>query len=129
MAGTQVTNGKAFEYALAEAYSAYLQEQGVYLDLIKDEAYKNAKKFYGSLAFVDRKRFDYCAAITIDSIVKLEPGLRYVGNDNQKLCIYISSDDSGEQGDVRDFVFEREKPHWEIGFSAKNNNDAVKHSM
>ena len=128
MAGTQVTNGKAFEYALAEAYSAYLQEQGVYLDLIKDEAYKNAKKFYGSLAFVDRKRFDYCAAITIDSIVKLEPGLRYVGNNNQKLRIYISADETGEQGDVRDVVFEREKPHWEIGFSAKNNNDAVKHS-
>ena len=128
MSGTQVTNGKAFEYALAMAYSTYLQEQGVYLDLIKDEAYKTAKKFYGSLAFVERKRFDYCAALTIDSIVKLEPGLRYIGNDNQKLRIYISSDDAGEQGDVRDVVFEREKPHWEIGFSAKNNNDAVKHS-
>lgn len=128
MAGTQVTNGKAFEYALAAAYSTYLQEQGVYLELVNDDAYKTAKKFYSSLAFVERKRFDYCAALTIESIVKLEPGLKYVGNANQKLSIYISSDDSGEQGDVRDVVFERNNPHWEIGFSAKNNNDAVKHS-
>lgn len=128
MVGTQVTNGKAFEYALATAYSTYLQEQGVFLELVKDDAYKTAKKFYNSIAFVERKRFDYCAALTIDSIVKLEPGLKYVGNANQKLKIYISSDDAGEKGDVRDVVFEREKPHWGIGFSARNNNDAVKHS-
>lgn len=128
MAGTQVTNGKAFEYALATAYSTYLQEQGVFLDLVEDDAYKTAKKFYDSVSFVERKKFDYCAALTIDSIVKLEPGLKYVGNANQKLQIYISPDDAGEKGDVRDIVFERENPRWEIGFSAKNNNDAVKHS-
>ncbi len=128
MAGTQVTNGKSFEYALANAYSSYLQEQGVFLNVINDDAYNTAKKFYESLSFVERKRFDYCAALTIDSIVKLEPGLKYVGNDNQKLNIYISSDDAGEKGDVRDVVFERTNPRWEIGFSAKNNNDAVKHS-
>ena len=45
MAGTQVTNGKAFEYALATAYGSYLQEQGVFLNIVKDEAYKTAKKF------------------------------------------------------------------------------------
>lgn len=128
MRGTQVTNGKAFEYALATAYSNYLQEQGVYLDLVQNDAYKSAEKFYKSVAYVERKRFDFCAALTIESIVKLEPGLRYIGNANQKLKIYISADDAGEGGDVRDVVFERNNPRWEIGFSAKNNNDAVKHS-
>ena len=101
----------------------------MFLNVINDDAYNTAKKFYESLAFVERKKFDYCAALTIDSIVKLEPGLKYAGNENQKLNIYISSDDAGGKGDVRDVVFERSNPRWEIGFSAKNNNDAVKHSM
>ncbi|MBR4582522.1 MAG: HaeIII family restriction endonuclease [Bacteroidales bacterium] len=128
MAGTQVTNGKAFEYALATAYGSYLQEQGVFLNIVKDEAYNTAKKFYSSLTFIERKKFDYCAALTIESIVKLEPGLTYIGDATKKLNIYISQDNAGENGDARDIVFKREKSCWEIGFSAKNNNDAIKHS-
>lgn len=126
--GEQVRNGKAFEYALATAYSNYLQEIGIDLILVDDSAYAQAKKYYNEVKFVDRKRFDYCAALTIDTVTKIEPGITAIGNPNQKLHIYISPDSAGEDGDVRDVVFKRANPNWEIGFSAKNNNDAVKHS-
>ncbi|MBQ3657897.1 MAG: HaeIII family restriction endonuclease [Bacteroidales bacterium] len=128
MAGTQVRNGKAFEYALATAYGSYLQEQGIFLTVVEDDAYRNAQSFYNSVSFVERKRFDYCAALTIETLVKLEPGLRHIGSNTQMLNIYISPDDAGEHSDVRDIIFKRTNPCWEIGFSAKNNNDAVKHS-
>ena len=42
--------------------------------------------------------------------------------------IRLAQDSEGRGGDVRDVIFSREKPHWEIGFSAKNNNDSQKHS-
>ncbi len=126
--GDQVKNGKAFEYALAIQYCSYLQEIGVNLHLVKNVAFEEAKRYYDDSTFADRRRFDYCAALTIDTMVRIEPGLIAVGNPNECLKIYINHDNAGENGDVRDVVFQRMKPNWEIGFSAKNNNDAVKHS-
>ncbi len=126
--GDQVKNGKAFEYALAVQYSCYLTEKGVKLNLVKNTAYEDAKKYYDASTFADRRRYDYCAALTIDTIVRIEPGLTTIGKSNDGLHIYLNQDNAGESGDVRDVVFQRMKPNWEIGFSAKNNNDAVKHS-
>lgn len=126
--GDQVKNGKAFEYALAVQYSCYLKENGVNLVLVENAAYEDAKRYYDASVFADRRRFDYCAALTIDTMVRIEPGLTAVGKPNECLQIYINQDNAGENGDVRDVVFQRMKPSWEIGFSAKNNNDAVKHS-
>lgn len=68
--GEQVRNGKAFEYALAFAYNSYLTEQGVNLELVEDSAFNNARDCYNQCSFVDRKRFDYCASLTIDNIFK-----------------------------------------------------------
>lgn len=126
--GDQVKNGKAFEYALAVQYSSYLKENGVNLVLVQNAAYEDAKKYYDASTFADRRRFDYCAALTIDTMVRIEPGLTAIGKPNECLQIYINQDSAGEYGDVRDVVFQRMQPSWEIGFSAKNNNDAVKHS-
>lgn len=70
--GEQVRNGKAFEYALAFAYSTYLTEQGVDLELVEDSAFNNARDCYNQCSFVDRKRFDYCASLTIDNIIQKE---------------------------------------------------------
>lgn len=125
LSGTQVRNGKAFEYALAMAYYSYLLEKEIDVVIVNDNAFKTAKEYYYQLEFVERKRFDYCCALTIDSIVKIEPGLTAV-KQSKPLQIVINSDFAGEQGDVRDVIFRRS--NWEIGFSAKNNNDAVKHS-
>lgn len=123
----EVENGKAFEYALAEVYYEYLEEQNLTVSLLEDDAYDNAKRCYKSQSLKDRKRFDYCAALTVDTLVALEPGLVCEDEDNE-LTISISPDKDGEGGDVRDVVFSRENPSWTVGISAKNNNDAVKHS-
>lgn len=126
--GDQTRNGKAFEYALAEQYSCFLKENGVNLLLVKDSAYDDAKRHYDDSSFASRRRFDYCAALTIDTMVRVEPCLLAVGKPDECLRIFINKDSAGEAGDVRDVVFQRVRPSWEIGFSAKNNNDAVKHS-
>lgn len=126
--GAQYRNGRAFEYALAEQYAAYLQEIGVTLDVIRNADHENAKACYDDSPFAERRRFDYCAALTIDTIVRLEPGLTAVGQPDKPLEIFINNDSAGEEGDVRDVVFQRPAHKWQIGFSAKNNNDAVKHS-
>lgn len=68
--GEQVNNRKAFEYALASAYSSYLTENGVSLGLVEDSAFSKARNYYNQCSFVDRKRFDYCASLTIDNIFK-----------------------------------------------------------
>lgn len=122
----QVKNGKAFEFALANSYAEYLQEQGVQTELVINDALSVAQAYYQESTYVNRRRYDYCAAATIDTMVKIEPGLIAKGCGNDVLRISLNEDSAGEIGDVRDVVFQR--PKWEIGFSAKNNNDAVKHS-
>ena len=123
----QTANGKAFEYSLAKEYYEYLSSEcGIRVSLKKDYAYQYARKYYNPQPYVQRRRFDYCAALTIDSLVALEPGLTFDGEDDE-LSIAISPDGAGQEGDVRDVVFSRERG-WAVGISAKNNNDAVKHS-
>lgn len=61
-------------------------------------------------------------------MVKIEPGLITKGKKDDILKIALNGDAAGEVGDVRDVIFSHDNPCWEIGFSAKNNNDAVKHS-
>ena len=61
-------------------------------------------------------------------MVKIEPKLVHQSNNRDVLHIMLNEDSDGQSGDVRDVVFQRFHPSWEIGFSAKNNNDAVKHS-
>lgn len=126
--GVQVRNGKAFEYALASQYGQYLKERHVNVVLVEDDAYDTAKEYYSEMPFAERRKFDYCAALTIDTIVRLEPGLTAVDPQGHSLRIVINPDSKGEEGDVRDVVFERVALDWAVGLSAKNNNDAVKHS-
>ena len=75
-----------------------------------------------------KQGFDLAARNTIESMLKIEPGLYAQKNRDDVLSIMLQNDDEGKDGDVRDVVFSRINPSWEIGFSAKNNNDAVKHS-
>ena len=126
--GEQVKNGKAFEYALAYHYYACLYALGKNVELVENSAIDVARRFYNS--FVDSKRteFDIAAKQTIETMLKIEPGLMAQKNSSDKLFISLQNDAEGAVGDVRDVVFRRITPSWEIGFSAKNNNDAVKHS-
>lgn len=125
--GQQVRNGKAFEYAIASEYASYLQSIGMEVNLIEDAPLCAARDFYNGFAPDLQERFSRAAANTIPSMIKLEPGLTAIGSDNN-INIAISSDSNGENGDVRDIIISRHNPKWEIGFSAKNNNDAMKHS-
>lgn len=126
--GQQVKNGKAFEYAIAKEYYNFLSEQSVNVKIEEDSSFHNAEKYYLDFAKENQNRFDIAASATIASITKLEPGLVSQKNSTDCLTIRIAADSEGQGGDVRDVIFNRAKPHWEIGFSAKNNNDAVKHS-
>ena len=127
-AGSQVKNGKAFEYSIAITYAAFLKERGLNVVLVDNAAMKVAQKFYMGFPTEEQKRFDKAAYQTIDTMVKIEPKLIYQSNPKDTLNIILNEDADGQSGDVRDVIFQRFQPTWEIGFSAKNNNDAVKHS-
>lgn len=126
--GDQVKNGKAFEYAIAKEYMNFVIQQGRKATLVDNEACRQAKGYYDSFPTEEQSHFDKAAYETIDTMVKIEPGLLAQKNEKDILSICLQKDQEGENGDVRDVVFSRSSPQWEIGFSAKNNNDAVKHS-
>lgn len=126
--GQQVKNGKAFEYALAKTYTDYLVKAGVNVCLDDNSALTVAKTFYEEFSEEEKQKYNEAAFQTIDTMVKLEPGLMAQKSEKDMLHVFLNNDSEGEDGDVRDVVFQREHPVWEVGFSAKNNNDAVKHS-
>lgn len=126
--GDQVRNGKAFEYAIAKEYKNYIIQQGRNVTLVENEAYKQAKGYYDSFSCEEKSRFDKAAYETIDTMVKIEPGLLAQKDEKDVLSVIMQKDQEGKKGDVRDVVLSRCSVQWEIGLSAKNNNDAVKHS-
>lgn len=126
--GIQVKNGKAFEYALAKTYADYLQSIGVNAVLSENQALAVAERFFNGMSANVQSGFLAAALKTVETMVKLEPGFTAQSDNNDILQITLNADANGEDGDVRDVVFRRNRPVWEIGFSAKNNNDAVKHS-
>lgn len=126
--GNQVRNGKAFEYAIAKMYCEYICQQGRNAVLVENDACAQAKMYYEEFDDVEKQKFDKAASETIETMIKIEPGLMAQKDEEDELKVYLQKDQEGEEGDVRDVVFSRLHPRWEIGFSAKNNNDAVKHS-
>ncbi|MCD8387929.1 MAG: HaeIII family restriction endonuclease [Bacteroidales bacterium] len=124
----QVKNGKAFEFALATQYAEALSSLHISTQMVKNRAYEIARKCYQSRTEEAQEKFDRAAINTIGSLLKLEPGLRFKGEEEHPLLISMAEDAEGQYGDVRDVVFRRLHPAWEIGFSAKNNHEAVKHS-
>ncbi len=127
---TQVENGKAFEYAIAKAYYDYLEDRGVTAFFQADEHYQNAKICF-EIQNEDSKASFYTAAMkTIETMVAIEPGLTSPREKEDWLRIRLASDREGAFGDVRDVIFSRNYNNvaWEMGISAKNNHDAVKHS-
>ena len=126
--GKQVINGKAFEYALANEYLKYIRSIGLNAIFEDDSAKNIAKNFFEELDTESQRQFSTAAFATIGTIVKIEPGITAQKNAEDALHIRLAKDGEGQQGDVRDVIFSRPLSKWSIGFSAKNNNDAVKHS-
>lgn len=126
--GKQVKTGKAFEYAIAMQYFLFLQEAGLNVCIEENNAFIVARNFFNEFSDTEKNKFENAARNTINTMIKIEPGLTSQKNDSDTLQISLNDDSAGIQGDVRDVIFKREYESWEIGFSAKNNNDAVKHS-
>lgn len=126
----QVENGKAFEYALAICYYKHLKSLGLNVLLSEDNAFKKTQDCFEKQDEKAKKSFMNASQRTIESLLILEPGLTTQKNFKDCLKIHIAPDAAGIDGDVRDVIFERAytTPRWEIGFSAKNNHEAVKHS-
>ncbi len=115
----QTESGKAFEYALAVS----LYEKLYNAKFVKDSSYNVAQKCFNLFNGTVQQEYKSASQAAIQHIINLEPHLE----DNDTMTITIQSDQKGVQGDVRDIVL-LNSTNWQIGFSAKNNNNAVKHS-
>lgn len=128
---SQVDNGKAFEYSIAKNYYQFLNEIAhINVELQDDIFLQNAKRCYDLHSEKEKLEYDTAASKTIDTLLAIEPGLTTEKDIFDSLKIRLASDSEGQQGDVRDVILWRpnRNPTWEIGISAKNNHDAVKHS-
>jgi len=68
------------------------------------------------------------AKVSLKFILDIEPRLMHSLGNKDILQIELAEDKAGKDGDVRDVIFIRSASKWEIGFSAKNNHRALKHS-
>ncbi|MBR4149451.1 MAG: HaeIII family restriction endonuclease [Rikenellaceae bacterium] len=125
---SNVRNGKAFEYALAIEYLSFIQNLGLNAVLEENAQMKTARDYFEELPIEERSQYLLASRFSIATMMKLETGFVSPKNPNDVLQIRIAADSEGEDGDVRDVIFSRPVSRWELGFSAKNNNDAVKHS-
>ena len=124
---TQTESGKAFEYALANSLFIKLEnEQNIIL--LDNNTLKNTKKCYELFNKSEKDTYNKAAHAAIEHIMTIEPRLQNKLSQNDTLEIQIQSDKQGVNGDIRDVVMLRSVHEWEIGFSAKNNHTAVKHS-
>lgn len=122
-----VDNGKALEYCFAISYYNYLFDAGLNVVLQADDAaFLVAESSFSRISEAQRQAFMTAAESTIVDMIRLEPGLTNQKDVLDTLIISIVPDSAGIEGDVRDVIFTRKS--WQIGFSVKNNHDAVKHS-
>lgn len=122
----QTKTGKAFEYSLAKTYHSFLTSRKLSVNLIEDKPLLTAKAAYEFFEKPAQAAFDYASKSTLNTLIRIEPGLTQQKSRDDILQMRLASDAEGQKGDVRDLIFSRKG--WEIGFSAKNNHTAAKHS-
>lgn len=123
----QITNGKAFEYALLLEFENRLSTI-TNVTVIKNAPFHIASKCFNSFSEEIRGQFRLVASFAINFLIDIEPRLSNDINSEDILQLEIVSDKKGQNGDVRDVLAIRSLQKWEIGISAKNNHRAVKHS-
>lgn len=125
MAG-QSKSGKAFEYALlSQCVIHFEKDYGKKVNIINNSAYKIAQQNYDGFNSPDKKKYDLAAIAAINYIKNaVDKDLKTAASLNIKLM----DDSEGIDGDVRDVVIYSSDKSFEIGFSAKNNHNALKHS-
>ena len=124
--GTQVTNGKAFEYACVLALYMDLKDTQE-ISIVHSSQLETAQNFYENLDESIKVALDSAAHAAVRMIRRLEPQLVY-DIDGAPLYLSLQVDAEGTKGDVRDVLCVRKQNEWEIGFSCKHNHHAVKHS-
>ena len=123
----QTRNGKAFEYALAQAFYDKLRTS-TNSSFLENDAFFVAKEKYNLFNEEDKDSYKLHSNFAVNLIIDLEPRLKASINSSDKLILEIASDSRGQEGDVRDLIIIRSEQNWEIGISAKNNHRALKHS-
>lgn len=124
---TQTITGKAFEYALLEAFHERLSPL-VAVSVLENEPFRAAKACFWRFSQTEQGLYKLHASFAINFLMELEPKLSHGIGKNDVLQLEIVSDKRGQAGDVRDVLAIRAMQKWEIGVSAKNNHRAVKHS-
>lgn len=128
----QVDTGHAFEFAFARELSTWVLQHDADAELVENEACLRSRRSYESFPESERAKYDKAAQLQFPTLSRLEPGLLHAKDASDKLFICLAGDAMGIAGDVRDVIMYRKDAcgnrTWEIGVSAKNNNDATKHS-
>jgi hypothetical protein len=123
----QTINGKAFEYALLNAFRDRLQEL-TNVTVIENTPYATALDCFNSVTEKAQSHNNLSASSAINFLIDIEPRLAHDLRKEDILQLEIVADSEGQGGDVRDVLAIRALQKWEIGISAKNNHRAVKHS-
>lgn len=123
---SNVSNGKAFEYACLQSFYDYLSPSQEVIVEISPQL-DTANNFFLSSSDDLQRKLTLAANAATRVIVRLEPQLEYPSS-NIPLYLSIQADAQGKLGDVRDVLCLRKQNDWEIGLSCKHNHHAVKHS-
>jgi HaeIII restriction endonuclease len=123
----QVKNGKAFEYALLNAFLERLQEK-TNVSVVENSPFLNAKNCFEKFNEKEQALYNLNSSFAVNFLIDLEPKLSNGIDSKDVLQLEIVSDKEGQLGDVRDVLIIRSVQKWEIGISAKNNHRAVKHN-
>jgi hypothetical protein len=115
---SQVENGKAFEFAVATAFSSLL---GIEIEASRE--LENSANSFLRIDLEKQVRFQKSASLAVGHIKELEA--KRFGS-QQPVGIRFNSDREGQRGDVRDVVVELSDS--ELGVSCKTNHGAFKHS-
>lgn len=125
MGRSNTIRGKAFEYAVLDAFKSRLERDGNSVAVDVSDAYRTAERAFYKLDEDTQLEYIAAAEVSVDIILPLEPKLRAGSGEPLTMC--IQSDARGQKGDVRDIVCIRFDEGWEIGISCKHNHEALKH--
>lgn len=123
----QMTTGKAFEYALLSQFEEKLKDK-TNVEIIKNSSFNIAKGCFENTTEIEQADYLLSSSFAVNFLMDIEPRLSNDIGKDDILQLEILSDHSGKEGDVRDVLAIRLLQKWEIGVSAKNNHEAVKHS-
>jgi len=127
MKSKQMESGKAFEYALLIEFKEKLEKK-TKVEVVDNSSLVIAKKCFDFFVVISQSQYILSASFAVNFLIDIEPRLSNSLSNNDVLQLEILSDLRGKSGDVRDVLAIRLNQEWEIGISAKNNHNAVKHS-